>query len=52
MGHSHTPEAVIWVDEDQNIKTYINSGDWVAHTTYVTIEGGVCRLKKFEVNDE
>jgi UDP-2,3-diacylglucosamine pyrophosphatase LpxH len=52
MGHSHTPEAVIWVDEDQNIKTYINSGDWVAHTTYVTIEAGVCRLKKFEVNDE
>ena len=29
MGHSHTPEAVIWVDVDQNIKTYINSGDWV-----------------------
>ena len=52
MGHSHTPEAVIWVDEDQNIKTYINSGDWVAHTTYVTIEGGVCRLKKFEVDNE
>ena len=51
MGHSHTPEAVIWVDEDQNIKTYINSGDWVAHTTYVTIENGVCRLKKFEVNN-
>ena len=52
MGHSHTPEAVIWVDEDQNIKTYINSGDWVAHTTYVTIENGVCRLKKFEVDNE
>jgi UDP-2,3-diacylglucosamine pyrophosphatase LpxH len=47
MGHSHTPEAVIWVDEDQNIKTYINSGDWVAHTTYVSIENGVTRLKKF-----
>ena len=47
MGHSHTPEAVIWVDEDQNIKTYINSGDWVSHTTYVSIEQGVTRLKKF-----
>ena len=47
MGHSHTPEAVIWVDEDENIKTYINSGDWVAHTTYVSIENGVTRLKKF-----
>ncbi len=52
VGHSHTPEAVIWVDEDENIKTYINSGDWVAHTTYVSIENGVSRLKKFEVNDE
>ncbi|UCG91435.1 MAG: UDP-2,3-diacylglucosamine diphosphatase [candidate division WOR-3 bacterium] len=52
MGHSHTPEAVIWVDEDQNIKTYINSGDWVAHTTYVNIEEGVCRLRKFEVLGE
>ena len=38
--------------QNENIKTYINSGDWVAHTTYVTIEGGLCRLKKFEVNDE
>ena len=52
MGHSHTPEAVIWVDEDQNIKTYVNSGDWVSHTTYVTIEDGITRLRKFEVNDE
>jgi len=52
MGHSHTPEAVIWVDEDQNIKTYVNSGDWVSHTTYVTIENGITRLRKFEVNDE
>mgnify|MGYP006244258657 FL=1 len=52
MGHSHTPEAVIWVDVDQNIKTYINSGDWVAHTTYVNIEDGICRLRTYEVNDE
>ena len=48
MGHNHFPEAIIWVDEDQNIKTYINAGDWVTHQTYVTIEGGVARLRKFD----
>ncbi len=47
MGHTHIPEALIWVDEDQNIKTYINAGDWVTHQTYVTIDNGVARLKKF-----
>jgi len=52
MGHSHTPEAVIWVDADQNIKTYINSGDWLAHTTYVSIHEGITRLKTFEVSGE
>ncbi len=48
MGHTHIPEAIIWVDEDQNIKTYINSGDWVTHQTYVTVADGVARLRKFE----
>mgnify|MGYP003117054998 FL=1 len=48
MGHTHIPEALIWVDEDQNIKTYINAGDWVTHQTYVTIADGVARLRKFE----
>jgi UDP-2,3-diacylglucosamine pyrophosphatase LpxH len=48
MGHTHIPEAVIWVDEDENIKTYINAGDWVTHQTYVTIIDGVARLRKFE----
>ncbi len=47
MGHTHIPEALIWVDEDENIKTYINSGDWVTHQTYVTVTGGVARLRKF-----
>jgi len=45
MGHTHNPEALIWVDSDQNIKTYINSGDWVTHQTYVTINDGVSRLR-------
>ncbi|MAG27583.1 hypothetical protein CMI47_18780 [Candidatus Pacearchaeota archaeon] len=50
MGHTHNPEALIWIDEDQNIKTYINAGDWVTHQTYVTIEDGVARLQKFSEN--
>jgi len=52
MGHSHQPEAVIWVDEDQTIKTYVNSGDWVHHMTYVDIEDGIVRLRKYQSNNE
>jgi len=48
MGHTHIPEALIWVNEEQSIKTYINSGDWVTHQTYVTIIKGVARLRKFD----
>ena len=48
MGHTHIPEALIWIDEDQHIKTYINAGDWVTHQTYVTVTDGVARLRKFE----
>ncbi len=48
MGHTHIPEALIWVDEDGTIKTYINAGDWVTHQTYVTITDGVARLQKFK----
>tara|TARA_Y100000034_G_scaffold135716_2_gene208759 strand:- start:1345 stop:1998 length:654 start_codon:yes stop_codon:yes gene_type:complete len=47
MGHTHIPEAIIWIDEDQRIKTYINAGDWVTHQTYVTVTDGVARLRKF-----
>tara|TARA_R110001583_G_scaffold48919_10_gene153129 strand:- start:4163 stop:4828 length:666 start_codon:yes stop_codon:yes gene_type:complete len=47
MGHTHIPEALIWVNEDQSIKTYINSGDWITHQTYVTVVDGVARLRKF-----
>jgi UDP-2,3-diacylglucosamine pyrophosphatase LpxH len=45
MGHSHHPEAIIWVDNKQDIKTYVNCGDWVAHQSWVLIEDGVVRLK-------
>lgn len=47
MGHNHIPEAIIWVEADQTIKTYINAGDWVTHQTYVTVEKGVARLRAF-----
>ena len=48
MGHTHIPEAVIWIDEDEKIKTYINTGDWIEHQTYVLIKDGQVRLKKFK----
>lgn len=47
IGHLHIPEVVIWIDEDENIKTYVNSGDWVQHATYVEINDGVVRLRNF-----
>ena len=50
MGHTHIPEAVIWVEPDKPIKTYVNSGDWVSHSTYVEIDEGVVRLKSFKYN--
>lgn len=52
MGHNHIPEAIIWVDAEQKIKTYINCGDWIMHQTYVTIIDGVARLKKFESKEK
>ena len=43
MGHSHHPEDIIWVDNKQNIKTYVNCGDWVSSQTWVSIKDGVVR---------
>ena len=48
MGHTHNPEAVIWVDKNQNIKTYINTGDWVQNSTYVIVKNGQVRLKNYK----
>ena len=45
MGHTHNPEVLIWVDKDENIKTYVNTGDWIEHHTYVIIKGGQVRLR-------
>tara|TARA_R100000664_G_C2757244_1_gene145394 strand:- start:3237 stop:3932 length:696 start_codon:yes stop_codon:yes gene_type:complete len=49
MGHNHEPEVLIWVNEYEEIKTYVNCGDWTDHCTYVTVIDGVTRLKKFGV---
>jgi len=48
MGHTHIPEVVIWVHPDETIRTYVNTGDWVCHSTYVEITDGVVRLKTFK----
>ena len=47
MGHTHTPEAMIWIDENERIRTYVNTGDWVEHATYVMIDGSQVRLKNY-----
>ena len=47
VGHTHIPEVLIWIDEEEQIKTYVNTGDWVSHATYVEIEDGVIRLRNF-----
>ena len=47
MGHTHTPEAMIWIDENERIRTYVNTGDWVEHATYVMINGSQVRLKNY-----
>ena len=52
MGHTHIPEVVIWVDKDEDIKTYVNTGDWVEHQSYVTIENDIIRLKNWQLEKE
>ena len=47
VGHTHVPEVLIWIDEEEKIKTYVNTGDWVSHATYVEIVDGVVRLRNF-----
>lgn len=48
IGHTHNPEVLIWVDKDETIKTYVNTGDWIEHTTYVIIKDGQIRLKNWK----
>lgn len=48
MGHTHNPEVLIWVDKNEKIKTYINTGDWVSNCTYVLIKNREVRLRKWE----
>ena len=49
MGHTHIPEVVIWVDPNENIRTYANTGDWVEHSTYIILKDNKLRLKKYSV---
>ena len=46
MGHTHNPEVLIWVDKNEKIKTYVNTGDWIDNCTYVIIKDGQVRLRK------
>ncbi len=48
MGHTHNPEVLIWVDKNEKIKTYVNTGDWVMNCTYVIIKEGQVRLRKWK----
>ena len=48
MGHTHNPEVLIWVDKNEKIKTYVNTGDWIDNCTYVLIKDAQVRLRKFE----
>lgn len=48
MGHFHIPEVITWNDHIEQNKTYINSGDWVSHTTYVEIINGDAKLKEYD----
>ncbi len=50
MGHTHIPEVVIWVDPNENIRTYANTGDWVEHSTYIILKENKLRLKKYQFN--
>ena len=45
MGHSHVPEFIIWVDENGEIKSYGNCGDWVSHESWISIDDGLVRLR-------
>jgi len=47
MGHTHNPEVLIWVDKNEKIKTYVNTGDWITNCTYVIIKDGQVRLRKW-----
>jgi len=48
MGHTHNPEVLIWVDKEECIKTYINTGDWVDNCTYVIVKDDQVRLRKYQ----
>ncbi len=46
MGHTHIPEAVIWNDEEEQIKKHVNPRDGLEHHTYAIIKDGQLRVRK------
>jgi len=49
MGHIHTPEVLVWINENETIKTYANTGDWVEHQTYIIVENDIIRLRNWQL---
>lgn len=47
-GHYHVPEIISWTSLGKKSHTYINSGDWVQHTSYVIIKDGEPELKEYD----
>jgi UDP-2,3-diacylglucosamine pyrophosphatase LpxH len=45
FGHTHNPEKISICD---NQASYINSGDWVCHTTYLMIEDGTVTVNEWK----
>jgi len=48
MGHTHKPEVLIWVDANEQIKTYANTGDWIDNCTYILIKDNQLRLRRWK----
>jgi len=48
LGHFHIPEKIIWENNLGKRITYVNSGDWVTHQTYLEIFDGDVFLKNYE----
>ncbi len=48
MGHYHCPEKITWEDFSGKKVTYVNSGDWVTHQTFVEVENGIVSLKSYK----
>ncbi|MCF6347414.1 MAG: UDP-2,3-diacylglucosamine diphosphatase [Flavobacteriaceae bacterium] len=48
FGHRHLPMTIKLSDSRGIGSTYINTGDWITHFTYVVFDGEKTELKEFE----